>query len=276
VRLRSGFADRELDADGIAGGSFEGFARALAEIGEGAMRLRAELKAGGNEDAVHLHAGGAQELEFDGRGIARVEAARKDTAAAGHDRAGQEAHGARRVVKTKSGEAHVPTFLRPALLEDFAHTGFIGRSAQGHEYRMSSGHAKGLLLCYCGVMLVGTGIDAVEVPRIARSIERYGERFLQRIFTDDEIAYCRARAGAAESFAARFAAKEAGAKALGTGIQYGVNWKEREFRRLPGQRPTLHLSGRARAIAGQLGVQRVSLSLTHTSSLALATVHLED
>jgi holo-[acyl-carrier protein] synthase len=125
-------------------------------------------------------------------------------------------------------------------------------------------------------MLVGTGIDAVEVPRIARSIERYGERFLQRIFTDDEIAYCRARAGAAESFAARFAAKEAGAKALGTGIQYGVNWKELEVRRLPGQRPTLHLSGRARAIAGQLGVQRVSLSLTHTSSLALATVHLED
>jgi holo-[acyl-carrier protein] synthase len=55
-----------------------------------------------------------------------------------------------------------------------------------------------------------------------------------------------------------------------------VNWKELEVRRLPGQRPTLHLSGRARAIAGQLGVQRVSLSLTHTSSLALATVHLED
>ena len=125
-------------------------------------------------------------------------------------------------------------------------------------------------------MLVGTGIDAVEVPRIARSIERYGERFLRRVFTDDEIAYCRAKAGAAESFAARFAAKEAAAKALGTGIQFGVTWKELEVRRLPGQRPTLHLSGRARAIAGQLGVQRVSLSLTHTSSLALATVHLED
>lgn len=125
-------------------------------------------------------------------------------------------------------------------------------------------------------MLVGTGIDAVEVERIARAIERFGDRFLERIFTTDEIAYCRARAGAAESFAARFAAKEAGAKALGTGIQHGVSWKELEVRRLPGQRPTLHLSGRASTIAGQLGVRHVSLSLTHTDSQALAIVHLED
>lgn len=116
----------------------------------------------------------------------------------------------------------------------------------------------------------------MEVPRIARSMERFGERFLRRIFTDEEIAYCRAKATAAESFAARFAAKEAGAKALGTGIQHGVAWKELEVRRLPGQRPTLHLSGRARAIAGQLGVARVSLSLTHTRDLAIATVHLEN
>ncbi|HEV2280164.1 MAG TPA: holo-ACP synthase [Acidobacteriaceae bacterium] len=125
-------------------------------------------------------------------------------------------------------------------------------------------------------MLVGTGIDLVEVERIAHSIERFGDRFLERIFTAEEIAYCRARAASAESFAARFAAKEAGAKALGTGIQHGVSWKELEVRRLPGERPTLHLSGRARTIAGQLGVQRVSLSLTHTRELAMATVHLED
>ena len=125
-------------------------------------------------------------------------------------------------------------------------------------------------------MLVGTGIDLIEVPRIAHSIERFGERFLHRVFTDEEIAYCRAKVTAAESFAARFAAKEAGAKALGTGIQYGVAWKELEVKRLPGQRPTLHFSGRARAIAGQLGVARVSLSLTHTQSLAMATVHLEN
>jgi holo-[acyl-carrier protein] synthase len=114
------------------------------------------------------------------------------------------------------------------------------------------------------------------VPRIARSIKRYGDRFLQRVFTEQEIAYCRAKAASAESFAARFAAKEAGAKALGTGIQYGVSWKELEVLRPPGQRPTLHLTGRARAIAGQLGVRYVSLSLTHTAGLAMATVHLED
>ncbi|HEX4065555.1 MAG TPA: holo-ACP synthase [Acidobacteriaceae bacterium] len=125
-------------------------------------------------------------------------------------------------------------------------------------------------------MLVGTGIDLIEVPRIAQSIERYGQRFLRRVFTDEEIAYCSARAASAESFAARFAAKEAAAKALGTGIQHGVSWKELEVRRAPGQRPTLHLAGRARAIAGQLGVRHVSLSLTHTEALAMATVHLEN
>lgn len=125
-------------------------------------------------------------------------------------------------------------------------------------------------------MLVGTGIDVIEVPRIARSIERFGDRFLSRVFTEEEIAYCRSKAAWAESFAARFAAKEAGAKALGTGIQHGVTWKELEVRRVPGGRPMLHLSGRARAIAGQLGVQHVSLSLTHTTGLAVATVHLEN
>lgn len=125
-------------------------------------------------------------------------------------------------------------------------------------------------------MLVGTGIDLVEVPRIARSIERFGDRFLSRVFTPEEILYCSRKASAAESFAARFAAKEACAKALGTGIQHGVTWKEFEVRRLPGQHPTLHLSGRARIIAGQLGVARVSLSLTHTATLAVASVHLEN
>ncbi len=86
-------------------------------------------------------------------------------------------------------------------------------------------------------MLVGMGIHLVEVPRIARSIERFGDRFLRRVFTDAEIAYCRARITSAESFAARFAANEAGAKALGTGIQHGVSWKELEVQRLPGRRP---------------------------------------
>lgn len=124
-------------------------------------------------------------------------------------------------------------------------------------------------------MLVGTGIDIVEVERIARSIERYGARFLQRIFTAEEIAYCRRKRNSAESFAARFAAKEAAAKALGTGIQHGVTWKELEVRRAPGQRPTLHFSGRAREIAERMGVRHVSLSLTHSTTTAMAAVHLE-
>jgi holo-[acyl-carrier protein] synthase len=125
-------------------------------------------------------------------------------------------------------------------------------------------------------MLVGTGIDVVEIARIAASIERYGERFLARIFTASEIAYCQRRKNAAESFAARFAAKEAGAKALGTGIQHGVTWTEIEVRRSRGERPTLHFSGRALAIAEKLGVRHVSLSLTHDKNMAIAAVHLED
>jgi holo-[acyl-carrier protein] synthase len=125
-------------------------------------------------------------------------------------------------------------------------------------------------------MLVGTGIDVVEIERIAASIERYGMRFLNRIFTVGEISYCQRRKNSAESFAARFAAKEAGAKALGTGIQRGIIWTEIEVRRAPGGRPALHFSGRALEMAEKLGVRHVSLSLTHGTNLAVASVHLEN
>ncbi|MBB6142756.1 holo-[acyl-carrier protein] synthase [Silvibacterium bohemicum] len=125
-------------------------------------------------------------------------------------------------------------------------------------------------------MILGTGIDIIEIDRVARSIERFGERFLDRIFTPGEIAYCSRKKNSAESFAARFAAKEAGAKALGTGIQHGVAWKELEVQRQPGSRPTLHLSGRASELASQLGVRRIALSLTHSQTIAMASVHLED
>jgi holo-[acyl-carrier protein] synthase len=124
-------------------------------------------------------------------------------------------------------------------------------------------------------MLVGTGIDIVEIERIAKSIARYGDRFLEKVFTAGEIAYCSKKKNFAESFAARFAAKEAGAKALGTGIQHGVTWKELEVQRLPGHRPTLHLTGRAQEFANRLGATHVSLSLTHTAMLAMASVQLE-
>ena len=124
-------------------------------------------------------------------------------------------------------------------------------------------------------MLIGTGVDLIEVERIAHSIERYGERFLRRVYTDHEIAYCRGRRVSAESFAARFAAKEAGAKALGTGISRGVTWNEFQVARNPGGRPVLELQGRAALLAKELGVRAISLSLTHTGSLAMATVVME-
>ena len=125
-------------------------------------------------------------------------------------------------------------------------------------------------------MKIFLGTDVCEIERIHSLYNRFGDKFLNKIYTQDEIQYCLSNAKLkAERLSARFAAKEAGAKALGTGIQHGVSWKELEVRRAPGSRPILVLSGRARAIAGQLGVTNVSLSLTHTASLAMATVHLE-
>lgn len=126
-------------------------------------------------------------------------------------------------------------------------------------------------------MVLGVGTDLIEIARIEESIAQFGERFLSRVFTAGEIAYCRTKKkNAAESFAARFAAKEAGAKALGTGISRGVSWKELEVRRDPGERPTLHLSGRAAERARAMGVQRLSLSLSHSRDVALAVVIAED
>jgi holo-[acyl-carrier protein] synthase len=124
-------------------------------------------------------------------------------------------------------------------------------------------------------MLIGTGVDLIEIERIAHSIERYGERFLRRIYTDREIAYCSSKRSSAESFAARFAAKEAGAKALGTGISRGVTWIEFQIARQPGGRPVLELRGRAALLAGEMGVKTISLSLTHTGNLAMAMVVME-
>ena len=125
-------------------------------------------------------------------------------------------------------------------------------------------------------MILGLGTDLIEIARVEASVERFAERFLARVFTPAEIEFCmRKKKGAAESFAARFAAKEAGAKALGTGISRGVSWKEIEVRRLPGERPTLHWSGRARELAEQMGVERTSLSLTHGREVAMAVVIVE-
>ena len=125
-------------------------------------------------------------------------------------------------------------------------------------------------------MIVGTGIDIAEVDRIRQAITRYGERFLHRVFTEREIAYCRSKKNAAERFAARFAAKEAAMKAIGTGLRHGVTWHDVEVVREPSGRPALSFTGRAAVIAAQLGARRSALSLTHTETQAMAQVILED
>jgi holo-[acyl-carrier protein] synthase len=124
-------------------------------------------------------------------------------------------------------------------------------------------------------MIVGLGTDMVEVQRLKASIDRFGERFVRRIFTAGEQAYCAGKRHPEESLAARFAAKEAAAKALGTGISRGVGWQNFEVSREHGRAPRLQLNGRALEIADALGVRRISLSLTHTDSVAAATVILE-
>ena len=126
-------------------------------------------------------------------------------------------------------------------------------------------------------MILGLGTDITEVPRIQASIARFGQHFLQRVYTAGEIAYCEARKkGSTQSFAARFAAKEAGAKALGTGISRGVTWREFEVTRQPGQAPQLRLHGRAAEIAAARGIRQLTLSLTHTNQIAMAIVIAED
>lgn len=125
-------------------------------------------------------------------------------------------------------------------------------------------------------MILGTGIDICEVPRIAASIARFGERFLERVFTPSEIRYCQSKKNSVERFAARFAAKEAAMKALGTGASRGVTWKSIEVSHAPGGRPVLLLHGRTGQIAEQLGVRRISLSVTHSENSAIAIVIFED
>ena len=125
-------------------------------------------------------------------------------------------------------------------------------------------------------MILGVGTDLVEVHRIQESIERFGDRFLRRIYTERERTYCLSKANAAERFAGRFAAKEAGMKAIGTGWRRGVTWRDFEVANEPSGRPTLKLYGMAEKIAKDLGAGRISLSITHTAREGFAIVILED
>jgi holo-[acyl-carrier protein] synthase len=124
-------------------------------------------------------------------------------------------------------------------------------------------------------MIVGTGIDIAEVPRIRKAIERFHGRFLQRIYTTGEMRYCDSKANRVERYAARFAAKEAAMKALGTGWNHGVRWRDCEVVRMPGGRPHIVCHGKAAEFAAQLGVKNSALSISHTVDQAIAQVILE-
>jgi holo-[acyl-carrier protein] synthase len=125
-------------------------------------------------------------------------------------------------------------------------------------------------------VIVGLGVDIAEVLRIQAAIERRGEPFLRRVFTPNEIEYCERFKNKFERYAGRFAAKEAAMKALGTGWRRGIRWVDLEIVREQSGRPTMALNGEAAKIAGQLGVKRISVSITHTETQALAQVIFED
>jgi holo-[acyl-carrier protein] synthase len=125
-------------------------------------------------------------------------------------------------------------------------------------------------------MIYGIGVDLVKVARIERVLARYGDRFLDRVFTDREIAYCRGRSWAAAGFAMRFAAKEAFSKALGVGLRKGgIRWREVEVIPNPLGKPELYVSGRAAALCEAAGIENMHLSLTDEDRRALAVVILE-
>jgi holo-[acyl-carrier protein] synthase len=127
------------------------------------------------------------------------------------------------------------------------------------------------------VSVRGIGIDLVPVARMREVMARWQERFVARVFTPDEIAYCRSRRDPAPHFAARFAAKEAGLKALGTGLRLGVSWRELEVQRERGGPPVLVLRGRSREIARQRrGADRMLLALSHDGEYAIAQAMLVD
>src|SRR5579864_6625922 len=119
-------------------------------------------------------------------------------------------------------------------------------------------------------MIVGTGVDLCEVDRIKEALSRHGRRMMERLFTDREIAYAERKANKYERYAARFAAKEAGMKALGTGWRGGLGWRDLEVANLPSGRPTLRLHGKAKELADRMGVKNISLSMTHTAAQAMA------
>ena len=124
-------------------------------------------------------------------------------------------------------------------------------------------------------MIYGIGIDLVKVGRIREALERWGERFQNKVFTPGEVHYCGQKKNPSPNFAARFAAKEAFVKALGIGIRRGVHWKDVEVQRGPLGRPVLKLHGRAVEICGKEKIKGLFLSITHDGDYSGAVVVLE-
>lgn len=125
-------------------------------------------------------------------------------------------------------------------------------------------------------MIVGLGLDISEIDRIEAAIKRHGAPFLERLFTPAEASYCEQHKNRFERYAARFAAKEAAMKALGTGWRFGVRWRDIEVMRAPTGKPSLQLHGVAAEFAARLGVKNISLTITHSGNLALAEVIFEN
>lgn len=124
-------------------------------------------------------------------------------------------------------------------------------------------------------MIVGSGLDIAEVDRIEGAIQRHGAPLLERLFTPAEVSYCERHKNKFERYAARFAAKEAAMKALGTGWSHGVRWRDIEVTREATGKPALRLAGVAFEIAERMGVKNISVSITHSGNLALAQVIFE-
>ncbi|MGH9692028.1 MAG: holo-ACP synthase [Candidatus Acidiferrales bacterium] len=124
-------------------------------------------------------------------------------------------------------------------------------------------------------MIVGLGMDIAEIDRIGAAIARHGATFLERVYTRREVSYCESHKNKFERYAARFAAKEAAMKALGTGWSHGVRWRDIEVANAPGGKPALNLEGVAGQLADRLGVKNISLTITHSGNLALAQVIFE-
>ena len=124
-------------------------------------------------------------------------------------------------------------------------------------------------------MVVGLGTDLIETRRVQESIDRFGERFLERIFTAGEIAYCTRKKNAAESFAARFAAKEAVSKAFGTGIGAQLGWQDIEICKKESGEPFVVLHGKGKELFAARGAKQLLVSLSHTEHYAAATAVLE-